>query len=63
MGVVFQHATSSRAAIAEIVVLQKGVVAERGSHAALLERNGLYADMWRLQSEGDADADADGQLL
>lgn len=34
-----------------ILVLDKGVIVERGDHEALLARNGLYADMYRLQSE------------
>ena len=29
-----------------IVVLKEGVVAEQGSHSALLKQNGLYARMW-----------------
>ena len=35
----------------EIIVLQDGQVAERGTHAALLARAGLYAHMWALQAE------------
>ncbi len=35
----------------EIVVLEAGRVAERGSHAELLARSGLYARMWALQAE------------
>ena len=34
----------------EIIVLQDGLVAERGSHAALLAKGGLYARMWTLQA-------------
>jgi ATP-binding cassette, subfamily B, heavy metal transporter len=34
----------------EIIVLQDGLVAERGRHAALLAHNGLYARMWALQA-------------
>ena len=41
----------------EIVVLDRGRVAERGRHAELLARNGLYADMWRRQQEADAEAE------
>ncbi len=35
----------------EIVVLDEGQVVERGSHAALLAQNGLYARWWSLTSE------------
>jgi len=38
----------------EIVVLENGVIAERGRHEALLERGGRYAAMWqRQQAEED----------
>ncbi|MBV9785599.1 MAG: ABC transporter ATP-binding protein/permease [Acidisphaera sp.] len=35
----------------EILVLAEGRVAERGTHASLLARGGLYARMWALQAE------------
>jgi ATP-binding cassette subfamily B protein len=36
----------------QIVVLDAGRIAERGTHAELLRAGGLYADMWqRQQSE------------
>lgn len=34
----------------DIIVLDKGVIVERGNHQQLLALNGLYASMWRLQS-------------
>lgn len=33
----------------EIIVLDEGRVAERGTHAALLAANGRYADLWQSQ--------------
>ncbi|WP_437364298.1 ABCB family ABC transporter ATP-binding protein/permease [Inquilinus limosus] len=33
----------------EILVLDRGRIAERGSHAALLARDGLYAALWQRQ--------------
>jgi len=33
----------------EILVLDAGRIVERGSHRALLERDGVYAQMWALQ--------------
>ncbi|WP_338502166.1 ABC transporter ATP-binding protein/permease [Sphingomonas kaistensis] len=42
-----------------IVVLDGGQVAEEGSHADLLRRGGLYADMWaRQQAESEQAAEA-----
>ncbi|WP_327045798.1 ABC transporter ATP-binding protein/permease [Microbispora sp. NBC_01189] len=49
-----------------IVVLDGGRIAERGTHAALLARGGIYAQLFALQAEGyqqgddpdDPDADA-----
>ncbi len=35
----------------EIIVLDEGAVAERGTHAALLAAGGLYAQMWMRQAE------------
>jgi ABC-type transport system involved in Fe-S cluster assembly fused permease/ATPase subunit len=34
----------------EIIVLADGKIAERGSHAALLARDGVYAQMWTMQA-------------
>jgi len=39
----------------EILVLQDGMVAERGDHAALLARGGTYARMWAQQAEARED--------
>jgi ATP-binding cassette, subfamily B, bacterial len=35
-----------------IVVLRQGAIAEQGTHDQLLELNGLYAELFRLQAEG-----------
>ncbi|OQO66751.1 multidrug ABC transporter ATP-binding protein [Enterococcus faecium] len=35
-----------------ILVLDKGHIVERGNHETLLAQNGLYADMYKLQSSG-----------
>ena len=37
----------------EIVVLDRGSVVEQGTHAELLDANGLYADMWHRQQTLD----------
>ena len=38
----------------EILVLDHGRIVERGTHQALLERRGAYAQMWALQRQEDA---------
>ena len=35
----------------EILVLAQGKIVERGSHADLLAKNGVYAAMWRTQQQ------------
>jgi ATP-binding cassette, subfamily B, heavy metal transporter len=35
----------------EIIVLDQGLVVERGTHAALLAQGGVYARMWAMQAE------------
>jgi ABC-type transport system involved in Fe-S cluster assembly fused permease/ATPase subunit len=35
----------------QIIVLAEGRIAERGTHAQLLARDGVYAHMWTLQAE------------
>ena len=36
----------------EILVMDQGVIVERGGHAQLLAADGRYAAMWRLQQQG-----------
>ena len=47
---VIAHRLSTVVDADEIIVLQEGLVAERGSHATLLAKDGLYARMWTLQA-------------
>ncbi|MFT4183855.1 MAG: ABC transporter ATP-binding protein/permease [Rhizobium sp.] len=48
---VIAHRLSTVISADEIIVLKSGEIAERGTHAALLEQNGLYASMWNRQRE------------
>ncbi|MFO1162112.1 MAG: ABC transporter ATP-binding protein/permease [Reyranellaceae bacterium] len=54
---IIAHRLSTIVNADEIVVLERGRVAERGRHGELLARNGLYADMWRRQQEAAAEAE------
>ena len=47
--IVVAHRISTVKDADEILVLDDGYIAERGTHRALLERNGLYAAMYRRQ--------------
>lgn len=46
------HRLSTIARMDRIVVLDQGRIAEDGTHAALLERGGIYAALWARQSGG-----------
>ena len=48
------HRLSTVANADRIIVLEKGVVVETGTHAELLERNGRYLDLWTLQRSEQA---------
>ncbi|MBB4015573.1 ATP-binding cassette subfamily B protein [Chelatococcus caeni] len=50
---VIAHRLSTVVGADEIIVLDKGVIAERGTHDALLAAGGLYAAMWNRQREAD----------
>jgi ATP-binding cassette subfamily B protein len=48
---VIAHRLSTVIGADEIIVLKSGEIAERGTHADLLQQNGLYASMWDRQRE------------
>jgi ATP-binding cassette subfamily B protein len=48
---VIAHRLSTVVGADEILVLDKGTIVERGSHAQLLAHRGLYASMWNRQRE------------
>jgi ATP-binding cassette subfamily B protein len=47
----------------EILVLDRGVIVERGTHGALLAADGVYARMWRLQQDQMMDETAEALAL
>ncbi|MDQ2764670.1 MAG: ATP-binding cassette domain-containing protein, partial [Pseudomonadota bacterium] len=56
---VIAHRLSTVVDADQIIVLQEGCVAERGTHAGLLAKGGLYARMWAMQAEESAILEAD----
>ncbi len=63
---VIAHRLSTIADAQQILVLDHGKIVERGTHAALLAREGLYAQMWeRQQARGEQEqpSPASGELV
>ncbi|WP_051334965.1 ABC transporter ATP-binding protein/permease [Bradyrhizobium sp. Ai1a-2] len=50
---VIAHRLSTIVGADEIIVLDQGRIAERGTHARLLAQGGLYASMWNRQREAE----------
>ncbi len=50
---VIAHRLSTIVGADEIIVLDQGEIVERGTHSALLAKNGLYESMWNRQREAE----------
>ncbi len=50
---VIAHRLSTVVDADQIIVLGEGTIAERGTHAELLEHDGVYSSMWNRQREAD----------
>jgi ATP-binding cassette subfamily B multidrug efflux pump len=46
------HRLSTIAALDRLIVMDRGSIVEEGTHAELVSRGGLYADLWSRQSGG-----------
>jgi ABC-type multidrug transport system fused ATPase/permease subunit len=56
--IMIAHRLSTLIDADKIIVLKDGFVAEEGSHAALIARGGIYADLHRIQQGAPSIADA-----
>ncbi|MFA5898926.1 MAG: ABC transporter ATP-binding protein [Hyphomicrobium sp.] len=52
------HRLSTIAAMDRLIIMDKGRIIEQGTHAELLHRGGLYAELWTRQSGGFLAQDA-----
>ncbi len=52
--VMIAHRLSTVSDADQIIVLENGVIAEKGTHAELLERQGRYASLWQRQMSEEA---------
>ena len=52
ISIIISHRFSTVRIADHIIVLDKGAIEEEGSHEQLLERNGRYARLFRLQAQG-----------
>jgi ATP-binding cassette subfamily B protein len=50
---VIAHRLSTIVGADEIIVVDQGQIVERGTHSAMLAKNGLYASMWNRQREAE----------
>jgi ATP-binding cassette subfamily B protein len=50
--IVIAHRLSTLQHLDSIVVLDQGKIAEQGSHQVLMQRDGIYADLWHRQRDG-----------
>ena len=59
---VIAHRLSTIMDADQILVMEHGRIVERGTHQALLAQDGVYAQMWALQQQEDAERDTEEAL-
>lgn len=60
---VVAHRLSTVARMYQLLVLDRGQIAERGTHQELLRLGGTYARLWQHQSGGFLDEDTTAAML
>jgi ATP-binding cassette subfamily B protein len=60
---VVAHRLSTVARMDQLVVLDRGQIAEKGTHQELLSFDGTYARLWQHQSGGFLDDDTTTTML
>ena len=48
---IIAHRFSTIAGVDKIVVIEKGNIVEMGSHEKLIEKKGIYRNLWKLQAQ------------
>ena len=50
-GVLISHRLSSSILVDKIILLENGKLIESGTHDSLIEKNGRYAELYRMQAD------------
>jgi ABC-type transport system involved in Fe-S cluster assembly fused permease/ATPase subunit len=56
--IIVSHRLSAVMDADQIIVLEEGRITQRGTHAELVAQRGLYATLWRIQTESGPEGDA-----
>ena len=60
---VIAHRLSTVVGASEILVMDRGLIIERGNHVALLQKGGAYARLWQLQQSSEHSEEREREML